>query len=134
MRALICSALMALITTTAGAAEPNQYLCLVESSGGLHYDAQVQSWRQQAFGTDRKYILRRINDTDRKGEYSIVFEQRPKANWAFFKFGESFPTATCHDGVPEFLASRFACEANIHDAAFDKDSLRFEMVSHGAYI
>jgi hypothetical protein len=136
MKAIMAATFMVLsATATAGAAEPNQYLCLVEASAGLHYDPQSQSWRPQAFTATEKYILRRINDSDRKGKWSQVFKQRPEANWAFFEFGDpSRPAATCSDQASEFSASRFACEQFSFDAAFDKDTLRFETTRRGAYM
>src|SRR5713101_1645322 len=86
---------LAMALTTGAQAEPSQYLCVVESAAGLHYDAQTQSWKPQAFGTGRKYVLRRLNDDDSvlirwNDEYlkKFVNPNKPKPNWAFFEYGK----------------------------------------------
>jgi hypothetical protein len=106
------------------------YLCVVEQAAGLHYDNQVGAWRPQAFGTSRKYILRKLNEDDRdhqKGKWWSLFEGRPKATWAFFEFGrDGVPKATC--------VELFDCQPLVSSASFDKDTHRFEMIYHGGYI
>jgi hypothetical protein len=95
--ATICGALMALVITTANGA-PTQYLCVAESVGGLRYDAKTQSWKSQDFMADGKYVLRRINDDDRK-KYGILLkyagtQRAPEsdADWAFFTFESEPPS------------------------------------------
>jgi hypothetical protein len=63
-------------------------LCIAEQAAGLHYDGQGKTWAAQPFVTDDKFILRRLNNDDRKNWHS-------DARWGFFKFGEALPTALC---------------------------------------
>jgi len=135
--AIICGALV-LAMAPAGAA-PSQYLCVSESAAGLHYDAKIQSWKPQTFTADGKYVLRRINDDDRK-KYGILLKYAgtrdapvTDADWAFFTFGENpRPLATCNDS----LASEFACQRVVEAPLSDIDISfgRFEMVHRGGYI
>jgi hypothetical protein len=137
-KAIICGALLALAITTASAA-PSQYLCIAESAAGLHYDAKTQSWKPQTFTADGKYVLRRINDDDRK-KYEILLKYagtrgapETDANWAFFTFEENpRPLATCN----ESLASEFTCQRVLEAPFSDVDISfhRFEMVHRGGYI
>jgi hypothetical protein len=126
----VCGALVALTLAlvTGALADPNQYLCLVERSAGLHYDSQSGSWEPQTFVAGRKYILRRLNDDDRKDPQ---LQHYPKANWGFFLLEKEFPTAICEE-VTEF--SIFNCHPEYTDASFDKGSRRFEIVNRGAYV
>jgi hypothetical protein len=128
-----------LITSTSMAAEPSQYLCTAEAAAGLHYDKQTDGWRGQAFNTATKYLLRKLNDTDRdeqRGKWWALLEKHSEANWAFFEFGESNPPplATCFEDINGILPSRFRCRDVIMHVAFDKESRRFELLHHGAFI
>lgn len=132
MKLILTGTVMALAITSAGAAEPNQYLCLVESASGLHYDAQVKSWKPRAFDASGKYVLRRITDDDRRGVYQSAFE--PFGDWAFFKFGDSFPTATCIDEASKYVPGTFFCQNGTiatRAVEFNRNSHRFEMVYRG---
>jgi hypothetical protein len=125
---VIGGGLMLAVAKTAADSETNQYLCVVEQAAGLHYDNQVGAWRPQAFGTSRKYILRKLNEDDRDHQKGwSLFEGRPKATWAFFEFGrDGVPKATC--------VELFDCQPLVSSASFDKDTHRFEMIYHGGYI
>jgi hypothetical protein len=127
---VIGGGLILAVAKTAAESEATQYLCVVEQAAGLHYDNQAGAWRPQAFGTSRKYILRKLNEDDRdhqKGKWWSLFEGRPKAKWAFFEFG--------HDGVPKATCVElFDCQPLVSSASFDKDTGRFEMIYHGGYI
>jgi hypothetical protein len=127
---VIGGGLMLAVAKTAADSETNQYLCVVEQAAGLHYDNQVGAWRPQAFGTSRKYILRKLNEDDRdhqKGKWWSLFEGRPKATWAFFEFGrDGVPKATC--------VELFDCQPLVSSASFYKDTHRFEMIYHVGYI
>ena len=93
MKTIIASIAL-IVAPIAAAADPNQYLCLVEQSAGLHYDQQSNAWQPRAFGVARKYILRRLNDDDRdehKGKWWVLLKDEPEANWAFFEFGKTDP-------------------------------------------
>jgi hypothetical protein len=55
----------------------------------------------------------------------------PQDDWGFFEFGKPHPDplATCGDASIAF----FQCHEYWGMAKFDKDSLRFELIHHGAY-
>jgi len=135
--AIICGALA--LPIIAAGAEPSPYLCIAESAAGLHYDDQSQSWKPEAVKADAKYVLRRINDDDRK-KYGILLKYAgtqgaPEigADWAFFTFGENpSPLATCN----ESLGSEFVCQRVVEAPLSDIDINfhRFEMVYRGGYI
>jgi hypothetical protein len=99
-------------------ADPSQYLCIAEqkSAGlqGLHYGNLVT---HDNLVTHEKYILRRLNDDDHKN-LSVLLKHNPNADWGFFKFGQTFPTALCKSGE-----SGVVCF--LGDMTFDKSSLRF---------
>jgi hypothetical protein len=73
VRSISCATMLALATTAAGA-PPNQYLCITEGVGGLHYDAVTRSWKPQGFKPGAKYILRRITSDDVKSWGSLLRE------------------------------------------------------------
>jgi hypothetical protein len=133
-QSLVVAIALIVAVTTSVQADPNQYHCIVEHSAGLHYDPQSNTWGPKPFGVERKYILRRLTDDDRKGELRSFFLLAPKANWAFFEFGNKLPAAICVEDVEAVLASMFICNAVVSDASFDKDSARFEILHHGSYI
>jgi hypothetical protein len=127
-----------LVAFTTASAAPSQYLCIAESAGGLHYDARTQSWRGQAFKTDGKYVLRRINDDDRK-KYSWLLTfpgippkdaPEPDADWAFFQFDDGRPLATCLQGVLDFVCHRVVGGP----AVLYTDGRRFEIADLGGYV
>ena len=72
-------------------AQADQYLCLAEQAAGLHYDGQAKTWAARPFATDDRFILRRLNDADRK----TWAKHSDAGRWGFFKIGETFPTALC---------------------------------------
>ena len=57
-------------------------------SAALHYDKQAKTWAAQAFVPNDKFVLRRLNDDERK-------TWRSKAEWGFFGLEETWPTALC---------------------------------------
>jgi hypothetical protein len=140
MKTLLAATALLIVLPTGGRAEPNQYLCVVEATGGLHYDSQTNVWLPQAFRPGKKYVLRRLTNDDRdktKGKWWSTLEYHPEANWAFFEFGKDdpMPLVTCFEDDPKaILASHFNCRRSVFDGSFDKDSRRFEMVGHGGYI
>ena len=117
-------------------AEPDHYLCVVDQASGLHYNPQSKMWGPQAFGSGKKYILRRLTDDDRgktKGKWSSLLLNNPKANWGVFDFGMSdpMPQLACYEGADSY--GLFSCQRIIMDGSFEKDSLRFEFIFHGSY-
>jgi hypothetical protein len=50
----LMASLALLASPIAAAAEPEQYLCVVEQSAGLHYNQQNKQWAPQGFGATRK--------------------------------------------------------------------------------
>jgi hypothetical protein len=132
---IICSGLTLAITTASAA--PNQYLCIAESAGGLHYDSKTQSWKPQAFKADGKYVLRRINDDDRKrydqryGPLLTLSTLDPDADWAFFTFGENRPLATCLNKGLQFDCHPLATAGS---AVLYTDGRRFEIADLGGYV
>jgi hypothetical protein len=79
-------------TTMVAQADPSQYLCIAEQkSAGLQ---QLQELRYGRHVTQKKYILRRLNDDDHKN-LSFLLKHNPNADWGFFEFGQTFPTALC---------------------------------------
>ena len=123
-------AVLVLLGTSVGAkaADPSQYLCVVEQSAGLHYDKQNQSWAPQSFSSARKYVLRRVNDDDRR-EWAGLFKMHPNATSIFVELGNNFPTALC-EGLG-FLSCRIYAGGDI---AFDPQTLRFEIAHYGGYL
>jgi hypothetical protein len=124
IKAILVTVLLA--SPTAAIAEPKQYLCLVDQSAGLHYDKQTNEWGPQAFRAGRKYVLRRLNDDDRKGKWKTELNN---ANWGFFEFGKADPTpyAACSD------ESLFTCREVVRKVEFDEKSLRFTIVNYLGY-
>jgi hypothetical protein len=146
--AFICGALVALTVTTASAAS-NQYLCITESVGGLHYDAATQSWKPQGFKAGAKYMLRRITGDDvkkwdallkrleiqdRQLQEKQIFDA---GDWAFLSFGENPGLlALCK---ASYIENRlpFACEPSPFSpiSNLTTDARQFELVSgYGAYV
>jgi hypothetical protein len=124
------SAILLVTTTVAAQADPSQYLCIAEQSAGFHYDKQTKAWGPQVFVTHQKYILRRLNDDDRK-RLPAFFEKHPNMEWGFFQFGRTDPIALSTS------ESDLCCgpwDKASGDVRFDKDSLRFERAIYGAYI
>ena len=81
--------LLLVVTTGAAQAEPSEYLCLAERSAALHFDRQARAWAPEAaFVSDDRFVLRRLNNDERKTWHS-------DAQWGFFKVGEVVPTALC---------------------------------------
>jgi len=112
-------------------AEPSTYVCAVEHAVGLHFDNKTTTWVPTTFKPGHEYVLRRLSENDLKNnKYKSFLNGNPKPNWAFFD-GE-MPVATCAENA--FTFSTPACGPVIADAKFDKDSRRFELVYHGAYV
>ncbi len=146
---------MALGFTAADAAS-NQYLCITESMGGLHYDAKTQSWRPQAFKADGKYVLRRINDDDRRrwgallkkpnwaalkkpGALPVPEEIDVVGDWAFFRFEDNRPLMGCKEERVELIFCEETLPRGDGPSILDIDlgytgSRRFEIVYRGGYI
>ncbi|MET4070631.1 hypothetical protein ABID58_005438 [Bradyrhizobium sp. S3.2.6] len=120
-------------------AEPSQYVCTAEHAAGLHFDRQAGTWGVKEFGAS-KYNLRRLTEGDRdksKSKYWPLLERHPKANWAFFKIGgdQEMPLVACfEDKADKVLSNLFRCEPIVHDARFDKDTRRFEVIVSGGYV
>jgi hypothetical protein len=138
VKLLSATVLITLVVPATAQADPNQYLCTVEHAAGLHYDKQTNVWKPQEFGS-RKYILRRLTDDDRdenKGKWWALLKDNPKANWAFYSYGKDkpMPLASCVEDSGTVMSEMFYCRPVVNDARFDKDTRRFEIVSHGAYI
>jgi hypothetical protein len=91
LRALALSALLLVATAAVAPAEPSQYLCVAEQAGKLHYNAQAKTWAAQPFVTDDRFILRQLNNDDRK----TWAKHSDAGRWGFFKVGEALPTALC---------------------------------------
>jgi hypothetical protein len=135
------AALAALLATANPAlAEPTQYVCIAEHSGGLHFDRQTGTWHAQVF-VPGKYILRRVTDRDRdrtQGKWWSSFEHHPDANWAFFDFGKDdpIPLTVCVEGKDDWSSRNLKCTpvVFVHDAHFDKETRRFEVIVSGAYV
>jgi hypothetical protein len=70
-------------TTMAAQADPSQTLCIAEQKSAVLW---------QSRSTHEKYILRRLNDDDHK-KLSFLLKHNPNADWGFFEFGKTFPTA-----------------------------------------
>jgi hypothetical protein len=135
---LSASVLITLVVPATAQADPNQYLCTVERAAGLHYDKQTNAWKPQEFGS-KQYVLRRLTDDDRdekKGAYSQLLKGNPKANWAFYWYGvdKPMPLASCIEDNEAIMSEMFYCRPIVIDAQFDKDTRRFETLSHGAYV
>jgi hypothetical protein len=114
-------------TSMGSQADPSQYLCVVEQSAGFHYDKQTKSWVPQAFGTARKYVLRRVNDDDRH-EWAFLLKNRPHVNWVYLELGNKFPEALCEN-------FSYGCRTLAGgQVAFDQNTLRFELTHAGGYL
>ena len=112
-------------------AEPSTYVCAVEQAVGLHFDNQTTTWVPKTFKPGHEYVLRRLSEDDLKNnKYRSLWKDNPKPNWAFFD-GE-MPMATCVENASTFSSP--VCRHVMADANFDKDSRRFELVYHGAYV
>jgi hypothetical protein len=105
-------------------ADPSRYICVTEQSVGLHYNKQSQAWSPTSFAANRKYVLRQLNDDDRK-QWSVLIKSHPKTDWAFFEIGNDVPIALCTDDL------LFSCAWG--SMIFDKSSLRFERANYGGY-
>jgi hypothetical protein len=154
-RATICGAIMALALTAADAAS-NQYVCITESVGGLHYDAGTRLWKAQGLTQgltpSGKYILRRINEDDMRiwgnrlpethgsdvdNDTTQERRQFKVGDWAFVTFGQdpnllALCLAGFREGFPYACKPYAATLAPVSD--FGTDARRFEMVYRGAYI
>jgi hypothetical protein len=140
------TALIAAIILSCGASAgpPNQFLCIVEHSAGLHYDKQSKVWTPAAFATGAKYIVRRVNSNDvaeqEKKKWGLwlqqILQNHPKADWFFSQFGEKDapPIAVCDDDAGH--TSIFICTTVIGAASveFVSSALRFEIVRNGGYV
>jgi hypothetical protein len=127
-QSLLAAIALMMVLVTGALADPNQYLCIVEHSTGLHYDHQTKAWGPQAFAA-RKYILRRLTDDDRKGELQSFLQDDPKADWAFFEFGDKRPVSLCVEDKENFsMPNIVRCKGNNRDATFDKNLNRFEII------
>jgi hypothetical protein len=146
LKAIFCGAMIALTITTASASS-NQYLCITESVGGLHYDAATQSWKPQGFKAGAKYMLRRITGDDVKKWDTLLkrLEIRDKqlqekqmfdaGDWAFLGFGENPRLlALCERSYPEQLPADCKPSPFSPISDFETDTRRFEIVYRGAYI
>jgi hypothetical protein len=127
-----------LAVPVAARADPTQYLCTVEHAAGLHYDKQTHAWRPQEFGS-KKYVLRRLTAEDRdekKGAYPFLLKDNPKANWAFYSYDadKPMPLASCIEDNDSVMSEMLYCQPIVLDAQFDKDTRRFEIIYHGAYV
>jgi len=128
------TALSVALATQPAAADPNQYLCIVDEAAGLHYDRSFKEWRPETFKPSSKYIFRHLTPDDRdeqKSKWSAILNSRPKAKWGLFDFGEkeAVPQATCEDG--EYSLE---CTGMVAEFKFDDKSLRFEIVRSGSYV
>ena len=82
------SAILLAATTVAAQADPSQspseargqYLCIAEQSAGLRYDGKAKTWAAQPIFTDDRFILRRLNDDDRK----TWAKHSDAGRWGFF--------------------------------------------------
>jgi hypothetical protein len=136
---LLLTLMIAAGATASARAEPSQYLCATERAGGLHFDRDAQMWRAQEFGA-RKYVLRRLTDADRdkNSKWGVLLDHHAQANWAFFEYGKEnpMPLTACvevEEGLGQ-LSRDFRCRPIVHDAHFDKETRRFEVVVSGGYV
>jgi hypothetical protein len=124
-------------SSTIARSEPRRYVCYGEHTVGLQYNSGTGTWNDQAV-VHHKYIFRQLTEADRdpeKGKWRALLNKHPEANWAFFDFGkpDSMPLSDCEDTNSVF-AQDIVCHRIIDDAAFSKDSRRFELSYHGSYI
>jgi hypothetical protein len=134
--ARITAIMLPVLATAAMAVETPHYLCVVDQAGGLRYDPQTKAWGAQVFAPGRQYIFRRLTNDDRdkvKGKWSVLLQNHPNENWAFFEAGvtDPMPMAVCKGNGSD--VEMFACSPVTLEASFEKHSLRFELALRGAY-
>ena len=127
----ILAAALLVASMTSAHPKTDQYVCAVRYAAGLHYDDKTNEWRSQVFGTDRKYTLRRLTEQDAvKSAYQLLLRYEPKASWGFFKLGDESPLAACIESSDSHLS----CRPIVQSLTFDKDSGRFELITHRGFI
>jgi hypothetical protein len=121
---------LALVLASAPAvAEPGQYLCIAELSGGLDFNRTTHAWEGRGFRTDAKYILRPL----REKELDQPIAAKGKWTLGFFKFGDNgLPLAYCKESDDPSLS--WQCTRFIIEVQIDKRSLRFQALYRGGYI
>jgi hypothetical protein len=125
---LAAAAVMALLAEAH--AEPDEYVCVVEHSVGLHFDERSGAWAPQGFAASLSYTLRRLTEDEaNRSQYQVVRKYDPQANWAFFRSGDARPLAVCSESD-----RHFSCKPVVWSLTFDSDSGRFEAALHGAFI
>ncbi|VVE75866.1 hypothetical protein PCA31118_05080 [Pandoraea captiosa] len=127
-------ALLGVAATQFVFANPSAYVCTVEKSAGLHYDAQTKEWTPRAFARGKRYVLRRLTEESAKdGKYGSLLKLDPnKPNWAFFD--GQMPLSNCTEDTSIVQFSELVCRPIIATVNFDKVSRRFEVSHHGAYV
>ncbi|WP_158300760.1 hypothetical protein [Chromobacterium sp. ATCC 53434] len=115
-------------------ADPSAYICTVEKSAGLHYDGQTKAWWPRAFAPGKQYMLRKLTEENLKEHKHRMLQNLDltKPNWAFWD--SKLLVASCIEDTSIVKFSELMCRPIIAMVDFDKDSRRFEVSHHGAYV
>lgn len=129
IRWLVCT--FVLTIASVALAEPSTYVCTVDQATGFHFDSQANRWVPMGFESKDEYIMRPLNDEDKEGQYGPWLKKQPASSYGFFD--GKIPIAACVIDAEPITGSTL-CEPRLASVAFDKDSRRFEVVFHGAYV
>jgi hypothetical protein len=139
MRRLQRYAILSLIFSfSAAGAEPpptipnSTYFCIVESSGGVAFDARSQKWQGTVFRPEGKFVLKMEWLKSRVENSKYLGDQRVNDyHVSITQSGGTYPMPCGNGARPDgtvvsiFEGGSFRCEAGLQDYAFNIGTNRF---------
>jgi hypothetical protein len=71
MRQPLAVCLTVMLSMAQAVAEPSQYLCVPQQSGGINYDKQTSTWHATAL-TSENYVFRRFDKSELQRWWSLI--------------------------------------------------------------
>ena len=111
---------------------PSQ-LCLAGAASGYRFDRTAKMWIPTTFG-EQKYILRALNDTDRRNFAAELVAANPPPTFGLFAFGTGALNGWCSIHAPPFIKPKLLCSGWDGTLDIDPETGRFEKFTRGGFI
>ena len=116
------------IAMAEGDDSPKSFLCIADFSTG--FAKEGGEWRPvQVDISDKKYILRRPNELEKKQWKN--YESKKKVSWVWLKFGEEWSWHTCKNEATE--SGVIPCPYRFLNLVVNIKSLVFQIYHQGDY-
>ena len=111
---------------------PSQ-LYLPAAASGYRFAPKTKAWRPTTFG-EQTYILRALNDTDRRNFAGELARPIPAPTFGLFAFGTGALNGWCSVHALPFIKPKLLCRSWDGTLDIDLDSERFDRSSRGGFI